>query len=98
MHPGFHQRPDNGLDQNDLVAILLGLGAAFLWADPLYDMTIRTFQQIALRNYGRDSLHLFEWAYWIGCHLIVFAVTRVAVKWALVALITGVGYRLALAT
>ncbi|MFD2741673.1 hypothetical protein ACFSUD_19130 [Sulfitobacter aestuarii] len=95
---GHHgrQQGGNGSDPTDFVAIIAGAGAAFLWADPAFEITLSAFRQIALRNYGREMLDVLEWAYWAFLHLFIFAATRVATKLALAAIITAVGYRLAL--
>lgn len=99
--PGFgnqHRPPgQNGSDPHDAVAIAGGLVAAFLSADPIFEMTRDAFIQIAMRNYGRDALEMFEWGYWFFLHIAVFSIARVATKLALAAIITAVGYRLALA-
>ena len=97
---GMHgQRPGGqggGNDHHDLVAVFCGFAAAFLWANPLYQWTLESFRGVAINNYGYDALDVFEWAYWAFLHIIVFAITRVTVRWALVAIVSAVGYRLAL--
>ena len=99
--PGFgnqHRPPgQNGSDPHDFVAIVVGLGAAFLCANPLFELTQDTFRQIAVKNYGYGVLGTSELAYRIFLHVATFALARVATKLALAAIITAVGYRLALA-
>lgn len=98
--PGFgnqHRPPSqNGSDPHDFVAIVVGLGAAFLCANPLFELTQDTFRQIAVKNYGYGVLGTFEMAYRIFLHVSIFAVARVATRLAIAAVITAVGYRLAL--
>lgn len=83
-------------DQLDQAAIVLAVAAAFLWANPVHEMTADWFRETTVRNYGTDMLDAFEWAYWIFLHVVIFALSRVAFRWALVALVTAIGYRLAL--
>lgn len=40
-------------DQLDQAAIVLAVAAAFLWANPLYELTETAFRDIAIRNYGK---------------------------------------------
>jgi len=94
---GNQNRPpgQNGNDPNDFVAVIAGLGAAFLWANPLFELTQETFRHIAVSNYGYEMLEAFELAYRVFLHISIFAITRVATRFALAAIITALGYRLA---
>ena len=92
MHP---QNSKGGGDdeRRDFVAVLCALAAAFLWAHPAYKMSIEWFREIAVQNYGYSYLKLFETAYWALLHLVIFGATRIAVHWALIMIITNIGYR-----
>ncbi|WP_027237590.1 hypothetical protein [Leisingera caerulea] len=92
MHP---QNGKGGGDdeRRDFVAVLCATGASFLWADPAYEWSINWFQNVAIQNYGHQFLEAFQWAYWGTLHLAIFGVTRVAVNWALIMIITNIGYR-----
>lgn len=87
----------NDTDPHDFVAIVVGLGAAFLCANPLFELTQDSFREIAVTNYGYGALEAFEMAYRIFLHVAIFGIARVTTKLALAAIITAVGYRLALA-
>jgi hypothetical protein len=85
----------NGGDQNDLLAICAGGLAAFLWADPAFELTLGLFRSIAIQNYGREALPALEWVYWLLLHVAIFAITRIAVLWLVAMLVMGLGVRLA---
>lgn len=90
--PGFgnqHKSSGGGGPEHDFVAIMAGLGAAFPCANPLYQLTQDAFREIAVRNYGYGPLELFQLLYQGFLHLSVFAITRVAIKWALMAIAMG---------
>lgn len=82
-------------DQNDLLAMCAGGLAAFLWADPAFEITLGLFRSIAVQNYGREALPALEWAYWLFLHIAIFAITRIAVQWLIAMLVMGLGFRLA---